>query len=640
MLQGFGADFKELVRSNTSLVDLVSEVVSLKPLKGGTDFIGLCPFHDDHNPSFHVYPDRQSYRCWVCDQGGDCFRWVMEIDKVSFPEAVEHLARRASLEIPKQARQQIDPQKEQRKADALAILDWAVDLMHRALLTGETAREARDYVASRGLSDETIRNFRLGYHPEKRNWFVERAHGRFTPGQLQDAGLVAESDYGPGYYDILTGRLVFPILDERGRAVAFGGRVLPGSNSEGKAKYWNSRESRLFHKSRMLYAFDRARAPIGKFGTVIVVEGYMDVIACHQAGVENVVATLGTALTEEHVRFLRRFAKRVVLNYDGDTAGQNAAERSIGRFAAQDVDLRVMTLPDGMDPADFLEKYSRNDFLQLVDGAPEAWEYKLHAAMGRTDQNSVAGREDVLAQMLELLSAFPAGNGGIREDMILRRVCSQLQVDERKVRGQLKLMRDKDAQRTVLRNGNSQLPQKTPETIVVQSSATGVHVAERELLEIVMTRPDLVDFIQHHIGSEDFEHPQYRQLLELCLDIRKEDGDLPELGRLVSAADSDAGLLSLINAVVDSADEKGVFQLMAGQPQGHQQEGGGEIPLYLERVLHPLLQRREKKLHLVSKQKMAQTNASTSELDDDTKDALRRLYRFRQQQMGHPSTLK
>ena len=634
MVQGFGDDFKELVRSSTNLVDLVSETVSLKPIHGGRDFVGLCPFHDDKNPSFHVYPDRQTYRCWVCDQGGDCFRWVMEMEKVPFPEAMESLARRARLEIPKHKRDDATSENGHRKTDSLAIVEWAVNLMHQALRAGPKADNARQYVKTRKLSEDTVRNFRLGYHPEDWNWFLEQARGRFTPAQLVAAGLIQERNNGPGYFDNLVGRLVFPIIDERGRPVAFGGRVLPGGNIESDAKYWNSLESAIFHKRRTLYAFDRARETIRRSKTVIIVEGYMDCIACHQAGVTNAVATLGTAMTEEHVRFLRRFAEKVVIVYDSDKAGQDAAERSISRFLAEDLDLRILNVPSGKDPADYLEEHSAEDFYKLTATAGEAWEYKLQSILKRVSITTIAGRQQVLNQMVEFLAASQGIAGSIREDMILRNVCGRVQVDERMARQQLKDLRGQTQKRGFVRRDAERQPVEFKPRV-----ENALERAEREVLEIILTCPETIDVIRHHIGADDFENVRHQRLLDLCIDVWKEDGDLPELGRLIIAAESDSDLLSLINAIVDSAEEKGIFRLMTDQPTGHEQ-GGAKAPPHLERVLGPILERREKRLNLVSKQFLAQAAPSASKLDDDTKDALRRLYNFRQSQMGHPSELK
>ena len=634
MLQAVGEDFKELVRSSTNIVDLVSEVVALKPLHGGRDYVGLCPFHDDKNPSFHVYPDRQSYRCWVCDQGGDCFRWVMEIERVPFPEAIESLARRARLEMPKKSRTNGTQENTSRKTDSLVVVEWAVNLMNQTLKTGPSAENARQYVLKRQLSAETVANFKLGYHPEDWNWFLEKAKGKFTPAQLVSAGLIRERDNGPGYFDNLVGRLVFPIFDERGRPVAFGGRVLPGGNIESDAKYWNSLESAIFQKRRMLFAFNMARDAIRESKTAIIVEGYMDCIACHQAGVKNAVATLGTAMTEEHVRFLRRFAEKVVLVYDSDAAGQQAAERSISRFLAQDLDLRVLNVPSGKDPADYLEAHSAEEFYKLINTAPEAWEYKLQSILRRTDSQSVAGRQQILNQMVEFLAESQGLAGTVREDMILRSVCWRVQVDERTARQQLKDIRNKTDKKSTFRRDADRQP-----TGAAPRPENAMERAEREMLEIILTCPETIDFIRHHIGADDFENVRHQRLLALCIDLWKEDGDLPELSRLIIAAESDSDLLSLINAVVDSAEEKGIFRLMMDQPDQNEQNGTS-VPNHLERVLGPILERREKRLNLVSKQLLSQTAKPMSELDDDTKDALRRLYNFRQSQMGHPSSMK
>ena len=632
---GFGDDFKELVRSSTNLVDLVSETVSLKPIHGGRDFIGLCPFHDDKNPSFHVYPDRQTYRCWVCDQGGDCFRWVMEIEKLPFPEAMESLARRARLEVPKKKRDEATSDNQLKKTDSLAVVEWAVNLMHSTLRTSAKAENAREYVKKRKLSEDTVRNFRLGYHPEDWNWFLDQARARFTPAQLVAAGLIQERNNGPGYFDNLVGRLVFPIIDERGRPVAFGGRVLPGGNIESDAKYWNSLESTIFHKRRTLYAFDRARETIRRSKTAIIVEGYMDCIACHQAGVTNAVATLGTAMTEDHVRFLRRFAEKVVLVYDSDKAGQDAAERSISRFLAEDLDLRILSVPAGTDPADYLEDHTSEEFYALTASASEAWEYKLHSILQRISINTIAGRQQVLNQMMEFLAASQGLAGSIREDMILRNVCGRVQVDERMARQQLKELRGQTQKKGFTRRDAERQPVELKTRV-----ENALERAEREVLEIILTCPESIDVIRHQIGADDFENARHQRLLDLCIDVWKEDGDLPELGRMIIAAESDSDLLSLINAVVDSAEEKGIFRLMNDQPNAHEKAGGVSAPSHLERVLRPILERREKRLNLVSKQLLAQPAQSMSILDDGTIDALRRLHKFRQSQMGNPTEMK
>ncbi len=625
MSTGFGDDFKERVRNSTDLVELIGSTVSLIP--NGRDYKGLCPFHQDNNPSFNVYPDRQSYRCWVCDLGGDCFTWIQEIEKVSFPEAIRILAERARIELPeKWNRQRHNGVSGSEKSDLMEVGEWAVNLMHQSLRSGPAGQLARDYLKERQISDETVRKFRLGYHPEDWSWLLNQCEGRFTGRQLVDVSLAGERKDGTRY-DNLVGRLVFPIVDERGRCVSFGGRVLPGSNITSDAKYWNGTETSIFQKRKMLYAFDQARETIRRSESAIVVEGYMDCIACHQAGITNVVATLGTAMTDDHVRFLKRFAQKIVLNYDGDEAGQRAAERSVTRFLAQDVDLRVLTLPQGQDPADYLQQNSADDFRALIDGASEAWEYKLQTVLSRYGTSSVHGKQQVLSEMLEFLASGPGLEGTVREDLILRRVCGLIQTDELRARRQLSDLR---GQKTTRPNFRQDEEHNSPTVPVVR---TGTERAERELLEIIVSSPEHTHYIRHHVGPDDFEVLQHRQMLELCFDL-EEAGELPELRRIITAADSSVELLSLINAVADSAQEKGISDLMADTP-ANEDGSGAHVPLHLERVLHPLLERRARHHTLQSKQKMAQTDPSSSSLNSDAKEALRRTYQFRQSQMGN-----
>ncbi len=649
-MQAAGDDFKQLVRSSTNLVDLVSDTVTLKPLHGGRSYVGLCPFHEDHNPSFNVYPDRQSYRCWVCDEGGDCFSWVMKIEKVSFPEALESLAKRARLEIPRRGPQSDVPAGPGR-GEALEVAEWAANLMHQTLRTSPVAQMARDYVAKRHLTDETVRNFRLGYHPDDRYWLQEKARGRFTTAQLVAAGIIRPRDGGQGHSPMdLADRLVFPVFDEKGRVVAFGGRVLPGRNDQNRGKYWNSWESSIFQKRRTTFAFDKARETIRRQKVAIVVEGYMDCIACHQAGVSSAIATLGTALTEDHVKFLRRFAERVVLVYDSDDAGQRAAERSISQFLAQDLDLRILNVPSGKDPADYLEDHSRDEFLKLTESALEAWDFKLQAVVKRSGTDSIAARQQVLTQMLEFLNSAPGLAGTVREDLILRTVCWKVQVDERVARQQLSELRQITRKKLQLRS-SPEPPEKyspratsTPGSAAAQSptrsvtTSAAIRKAERDLLEIILTCPDTIDLIRHHIGPDDFSDVRHRQLLELCIDLWKEEGELPETARLISAADSDTSLLSLINAVLDSAEEKGIFRLMAATRDPSAPPDSS--PAYLDNVLAPLLEQREQHVRQTSRQLMAQTDKPRNELDEEARNALKKLTQFRQNQMGYPTAPK
>jgi len=424
-------DFKETVRAQTDIAGLIGETVRLQSVRGGREFVGLCPFHDDHNPSLRVYPDRGSYRCWSCNAGGDCFTFVMESESVEFREALEILATRVGIPIPKRTGRPTPAGQE--KTTLLEALLWAEGLFHHTLLHDSAAAPAREYLQQRGFTPETIERFKLGFHPNDWQWLLGRAQGRFSPEQLTAAGLTNKREGSGGYFDYFVDRVLFPIHNERGQPVGFGGRVLPGAD-DSFGKYFNSNENPVFHKSRLVYALDHAREGLKTTETAVVTEGYTDCITAHQAGLNNVVATLGTALTEMQVTTIKRFARRVVLVYDGDQAGQDAAARAVGRFLAQDVDLRILTLPDGDDPAEYITQHGPEAFQQRVDTAPEAFDYMFDVLKGRFGLDSVDSRQRILDGVLNVLSGVPKLARNVREDMLLRRVSQRLGIAEETVR--------------------------------------------------------------------------------------------------------------------------------------------------------------------------------------------------------------
>ena len=343
---------------------------------------------------------------------------------------------------------------------------------------------------------------------------------------------------------------------------------------------------------------------------------------------------MGTALTEDHVRFLKRFCKQVTLVYDGDKAGRDAAEKSIERFLAQDLDLRVLTLGKDEDPADYLENNTKEQFEALIQEAPEAWAYKLQTVITRFDTDSVSGRQQVLNEMVRFLTAAPGLSGTMREDLIVRNVCQRIQVDEVTFRRQLQEVRKKNSSRKrFVRHDEPDTPQRP-----INRSLRGADLAERELLEIILTEPKTIDYIRHHIGPDDFVDAQHRRLLELCFDLIAEEGLLPEPQRIYAAVDSDSSIVSLVEALLDSAGEKGLSKLMAGSPE---HEGiDGNVPPMLEMIIQSLRNRRDEQQLMLSKQKLAQTQtASSSELlSDKDIEALRQIQNLRKREMGNPSS--
>jgi DNA primase len=572
---GLDQDFKELVRSHTDLVALVGESLTLHPQRGGREHKGLCPFHDDHNPSMTVSAERQSYKCWVCNEGGDCFSWVMKHDGLPFIEALRFLAERAGLEMPKTLRRG-NAEGRRTKETIYDVLNWAGTQFHEFLKTGQVAERARNYVASRGFQSDTIDTFRLGFHPENWTWLLDRARGKYSAEQLLAAGLVREQTGYSGYRDDLYGRVLFPIHDERGRVVAFGGRVLPGDDEGRGPKYLNGTETAVFSKSKLLYGLDVARKAISDSGEVLVTEGYTDCITVSQHGFRNVVATLGTALTEQHVQLLRRFARKVVLVYDGDAAGQKASVRSVSKFLAQEVDLRILTLPARQDPAEFLNDRGPDAFRQLIDTAAEAWEFRLQAAVAEHTLDSMDSRHRVLEDVLELLASAPRLAGTVREDLLLAKVSRMLNVPERKLRQRLQDVRRQATSKGThpvgagLRAGPQGEPvgaglRAGPPGVAQDAAATPADLSrdetiECELLEMIFAHPPLIDRAAARVSADEFGHAVLRELYELCCELWQR-GVPPEYDKVTIAVE-DERLKRWASAIDDRSRRKKTEEIL------------------------------------------------------------------------------
>ena len=599
------SDFKELVRSRTEIVSLIGESTTLIPERGGAEYKCLCPFHDDTNPSMRVYPDRQSFRCWVCDTGGDVFTWVMKREALSFPETMRFLAERAHIEMPEQSKHQSE--KFAKNEELHAVLKWAELQFHECFLKSSEAKDARDYIAGRGYSQETVDEFRLGYHPEDWDWLQRKAKSQFSIDALQQSQLIRKQDDRPGYSDYFVDRVLFPIHDERRRTVAFGGRLIPGHKERG-GKYFNSKESPVFHKSRVLYGLPNARDGIRDTNTVLVVEGYADCVACHQFGVRNVVATLGTALTELHCTRLKAFAQKVVMVYDGDDAGQNAAAKAVGMLIGQSVDLRVLTLPEGADPDDYLKQNGTEAFQNLVEKAPEAWELRFNYEVKKHGLDSINARETVVTEMLNLLAGASDLQGTAREDIILGRLAPRLQLTEGAIRNQLQR----------IRSGNrppqfQTKPAQEEQPAFEQEERIEVHRRplskndrmECELLEILLTEPELAEQTRQEIGVDDFLNPHLRELLQIVYDV-VELGEVPSFERVTLEMERNE-LKGMTVWLADQAREKGIEHKLRENTDG----GASNL---LSQILGALKWRREELSHKADFQKQAMSGEGSDAL--------------------------
>ncbi|MCG9886400.1 MAG: DNA primase [Cyanobacteria bacterium] len=522
-------DTVEEVRSRVDIVDVVSEHVVLK--KQGRDLTGLCPFHDDKSPSFSVSPTKQFYYCFACGAGGNAFKFLMELNKRSFSEVVLDLARRYDVPV-----QTLEPEQRQEFQRQLTerdqlyeILAIAAKFYEHALRSPGGAR-ALDYLkGARGLSEETIAQFQLGYAPggweTLKGYLVEQK--RYAIALVEQAGLVIERKGGGGHYDRFRDRLMIPIHDAQGRVIGFGGRTLSGEDP----KYLNSPETPLFDKGKTLFGLDRAKAAISKGDGAIVVEGYFDVIALHGAGITQAVAALGTALSSHQVKLLSRYteSKRIILNFDADKAGDRATARAIGEVEtlalAGDVQLRILNLPGGKDADEFLRSRSPDAYRKLIDQAPLWLDWQIDRAIAGRDLRQGDDFQNAIAALVQLLGKLP--NPSLRSHYV--RLCAERLADgdshyalqlDRDLRSQVKGQRWHGQARKWQRKGDTTLREE----------------AEADLLRIYLHLPDLRRTILAVLEERDLEfglsHHRFlwRQVLylESRYEARGGEGRSPE----------------------------------------------------------------------------------------------------------------
>ena len=393
----------ERVRSSVSIVDVVQQYVTLR--RTGRNWVGLCPFHAEKSGSFNVREETGRYKCFGCQAGGDIFTFVQEIEHVDFVSAVEKLAGRAGMTL--RYTSGGEGKDRQRRKQLVAALESAVEWYHQQLLTAPEARPARDYLRQRGLAGDVARQFRLGWAPDE--WDALSSHLRkegFADDVLRDTGL-AFTNRANRLQDAFRARVLFPIFTDGGEAVAFGGRILPGSTDP--AKYKNSPETKVYQKSKTLYGLNWAKNDVVKADQVIVCEGYTDVIGFHRAGVPRAVATCGTAFTEEHVRVLKRFASKVVLAFDADAAGQGAAEKFYEWERKYKVEVSVARFPDGKDPGD-LASSDPDALAAAIDDAMPFLGFRVNRVVSQASLRSPEDRARVATRALEVINEHPDVN--------------------------------------------------------------------------------------------------------------------------------------------------------------------------------------------------------------------------------------
>lgn len=537
--------FLQELKMKTDIEDVISTYVTLK--RRGATLVGLCPFHNEKTPSFTVYPATQSFYCFGCGAGGDAITFLKKIENLDYLDAVKTLAQRAGLQMPQEG---FDDSLSKRRRRILEMNREAARFYHSVLLSPE-GKVGYDYYIGRALSAATINHFGLGFAPNRWDALLKhmRAKG-YQPAELVDAGLARKGQ--KGYYDNFRNRVMTPIIDVRGNVIAFGGRVLDDS----KPKYINTGDTLVYKKTNELFALNFAKD--SKEDALILCEGYMDVIAMHQAGFTNAVGGCGTALTTEQVRLISRYAKEVILTYDADEAGQKALQKAMTLFDQTDVKVRIPALVGGKDPDEIIRTYGRDKFKGMLEGASNETEFRLLALRRQYNLATTQGKIDFIGGALQILATLPP----VEQDLYVSRLSEELGVERQNMKVQL--------QDLVARQGNrrekrefKRIVQENMRKTARETMATDASLrklrAEDRLISLLLRYPDCSRL------CKDFDPqwltPGFTQRVFTLILQRLENGDGTELMDLRDRlTDDEMGRLSgIIARGGESADAKQEF---------------------------------------------------------------------------------
>ena len=393
--------FIDDLKRQADIVRVIQDYVQLK--KKGANWMACCPFHKEKTPSFSVSPAKEIFYCFGCHKGGSVFNFVMEVERVSFPEAIRIVAEKIGMPLPKMVDDGRFQARRQEADDVIQLNSWAMEWWQQQLESSKEARVAREYLVGREITEETQKAFRLGYAPD--SWEALSSFLRqkgATQQQIDRSGLVVKKEDSSGSYDRFRGRLMFPVLDVQARPIAFGGRAL---KSDETAKYINSPETAAYVKGRNLFGLNVTRDDIRRQGFVILVEGFLDLIVPYQFGVRNLVASLGTALTTDQAKLLGRFARKVVVNYDGDRAGVQAAKKSIEILLAEDLEVKVLVLPDNADPDEFIRKFGVTEYQRRRAQAQPHIQFVIENALRDRSLHRPADKAEAVEEVLPYIKA-------------------------------------------------------------------------------------------------------------------------------------------------------------------------------------------------------------------------------------------
>ncbi len=492
------------VLDRCNIVELISSYIPLK--RAGRNFRANCPFHAEKTPSFIVSADKQIFHCFGCGQGGNAITFVMQYEKVGFREALEVVAQRCGIPLPEPELTPSQKGREDYKKILHGLYEQAASFYHTRLFQAPDAKNARNYLSARGISKETAQRFRLGYAPEEWDSLIAYFKSqKISLAALDKSGLVVAKENG-GYYDRYRNRIMFPIADVKGRVIAFGGRVLDDS----LPKYINSPETAVYIKGKNLFGLDVSKEYIRQADQVVVVEGYLDMIVPFEAGVKNIVASLGTALTEDQIRLIKRFTNRVVLLYDPDAAGEMATLRALELLIKEDMDIRIAGLPKGKDPDAFVRHNGGDALKETIDKALPIFDYKLNLLLAKYDAKSTHGKDKIVREILPTIQHFK--HHTTRAEYV-KRTAASVGVDEKALLQDLKNMAE-----TVR-------PAAAPDSDALAFSAlehqrlTEIPVTERMLVKLMLEEMHLIDHLRQLIEPSDFVSDKLRKIAAFIFDF-------------------------------------------------------------------------------------------------------------------------
>jgi DNA primase len=496
-------DFVEEVKDKIDIVDVIGEYVQLK--KTGKNYKGLCPFHQENTPSFTINPSQQFYHCFGCGEGGDVFNFLMEIEHITFKKGLKILAKRAGLEIPHQSEYQ--RKRANLRGELFTINELAAKFYNYLLLNLDVGEKALNYLSERGYTKENIKRYQLGYAPDRwdslLNFLADKGYKR---ADLVKAGLVIAKDNNR-HYDRFRNRIIFPINNIRGEVLAFGGRIISSNSSQ--PKYLNSPETMIYDKGENLYGINWAKASLRAHDNAVIMEGYTDVLTAHMEGIENAVASLGTALTAKQARFLQRYVSRVYIAYDADTAGAKATLRGLDILQDEGLSVRVIGLPDDMDPDDFIKQKGSKAFEELKEEALELVEFKIEQVIQSKQDNKADEKVNLTRKIVKILADL---KDPLARDVYAHQIADRLSLDGEILHNEVEKFCKKK-----VRKGKKDKNNKNSYTknINKTKSNDSIYRLERRILKVYIDYPEYRAKISENLTYEHFFNNLYRKVFRL-----------------------------------------------------------------------------------------------------------------------------